>query len=99
MAARTRVLRVHAVDIDVDETATHWVVYARPHLELEARGIRPMRAKKLKCRCREQVRGEWVTAYGVCRWADCRGWTALGAANYMRKLLRSYPKVPVKVGP
>jgi hypothetical protein len=97
---RTKKIKVHAVSIDVDETATHWVVYVSPGIELQALGINPLRAKRAKCRCDQRTNDEpWeLPSYrvdGTCK--SCRSWTAIGAATYMRKLLRSYPKVTVEI--
>jgi hypothetical protein len=95
---RTKKIKVHGVSIDVDETATHWVVYASPGIELQAQGITPLRAKRAKCLCgTANARIPSVSSAGTCRYGDCRGWTVFGVTTYMAKLLRSYPKVTVEV--
>lgn len=87
---RTKKIKIHAVSIDVDETATHWVVYVSPQIYAQSLGITPHRAKLAKCLC--------VCFSGQgnrCRW--CGNWSAEGMARYFIRLLRSYPKQTVEV--
>lgn len=96
--ARTRKIKVHAVSIDVDETATHWVVYASPGIELQAQGVRPLRAKMPKCVC------DFSRVYRILergnqggRCTRCWGRDTASIAVYTARLLKAYPKVTVEI--
>lgn len=78
------------VNLDVDETATHWLVFVSPHLEAQALGIGYHRSRLPKCLC-----APFSGKGNRCRW--CGNWSADGMARYVGKLLRSYPKTSVKV--
>ena len=97
MAARTRTIRYHAVSITVDETSTHWLVYVSPSRDLAAQGISPHRARLVRC---DGSGHRWNLAtldWSGQRCQICKGRTALGMADYVRRLLRTYPKVTAKI--
>jgi hypothetical protein len=48
---KTRVIRVHTVNLDVDETPSHYLIYVSPRLPAQALGISPHRSKLPKCGC------------------------------------------------
>ena len=88
-----RSVQMRPVSIDVDETETHYLVFVSPHVEAQARGIGYHRSRLPKCTCI----GRWQSSstHKACRW--CAGWTADGMARYVGRLLRSYPKISVRV--
>jgi hypothetical protein len=87
---KTRVIRVHTVNLDVDETPSHYLIYVSPRLPAQALGISPYRSKLPKCGC--SVFGGRGSR---CRF--CGGWSPEGMARYVGRLLRSYPKERVVV--
>lgn len=89
--ARTRKIKVHSVNLDVDETSTHWLVYVSPQIYAQSLGIAPHRAKLAKCVC--PFPGH--LARDRCSW--CGNWHPHGLVNYTVRLLRSYPKQTVEV--
>lgn len=87
---RTRTIKVLPVNLEVDETADHYLVFISPRPEAQALGISYHRSRLAKCGCHQfGGRGN--------RCAFCRGWSAQGMARYVGRLLRSYPKVAVTV--
>lgn len=87
-----RTVSYRPVSITVDETVTHWLVTAVP----TGRGRYDLRARLPKCEGHAAQEISAVSAKGgACRYCD--GWNAYGVAEYVRKLLRSYRKVAVKV--
>src|SRR3954471_21172595 len=88
---RTRKGKALGISVDLDETITHWLIWISPGAELAALGISPHRARLGKCGCAERV----VRANGRCR--ICKGWDSVGVADYVIKLIRSYPKITVQV--
>lgn len=89
---RTKVIRFRPVSLDVDETATHYLVFVSPHLEAQALGIGYHRSRLAKCTCLVLAGRNGEVR---CKW--CRGFTAAHLARYVGRLLRSYPTVPVRV--
>lgn len=96
--ARTKKIKVHGVSIDVDETATHWVIWSSPGIELQALGIKPLRAKFPKCTC-DFTRLHRVLEKGnlAGRCTRCWGRDTASVAVYVTRLLKRYPKVTVEV--
>lgn len=89
---RMKTVRVRPVSLDVDETATHYLIFVSPHVEAQALGIGYHRSRLPKCGCMAWQSSSTLKA---CRW--CGGWTVDGMARYVGRLLRSYPKVSMRV--
>lgn len=89
-------MRVLGVSIDLDETTSHWLVYVSPSRELAAQGIAPHRSKLVKC---AQTSELCAPNRRTGRCAGCKGRDIMGIALYMRKLLRTYPKIVVTIPP
>jgi hypothetical protein len=79
------------VNLDVDETATHWLVFVSPHLEAQTLGIGYHRARLPKCAC------PWPGHLERARCSSCGNFHPHGMIGYLIKLLRSYPKISVKI--
>jgi hypothetical protein len=88
---RTRKVKALGISVDLDETITHWLIWISPGAELAALGISPHRTRLGKCGCADHV----VWASGRCKL--CKGWGAVGVADYVIRLIRSYPKITVQV--
>lgn len=78
------------VNLDVDETATHWLVFVSPRLEAQTLGIGYHRARLPKCLC------AYPGHLGRARCSTCGSFHPHGMVGYLVKLLRSYPKTAVK---
>lgn len=87
---RTKKIKVHTVNLDLDETPTHWLVFVSPLLAAQALGISYHRARLPRCLC-ERYGGKAAR----CRW--CKGWSVDGMSRYVARLLRSYPKQTVEI--
>lgn len=85
---KTRRVREIPVSMDVDETASHYLIYISPSLDGAALGLSPYRARLPKCLCGATPVAQTAKC---CRW--CAGWSLYGLAGFVRKLLRSYPRV------
>jgi hypothetical protein len=87
---KTCTIRMTPVNIDVDETQTHYLIFVSPGIHAQQQGIGYHRSRLPKCRC---------VLYGGrgLRCRNCRGLDATGLGTYVGKLLWSYPAVPVKV--
>lgn len=88
---RTRTFKVLPVNLEVDETATHWLVFVSPRPEAQALGISYHRARLPKCKC------PWPGHQERARCSICGSFHPHGMVSYLIKLLRSYPKVKVQV--
>jgi hypothetical protein len=87
---KTRIIRMTPVNIDVDETQTHYLIFVSPGIHAQQQGIGYHRSRLPKCRC------PIYSGRGLrCR--NYRGWSADGMGRHVGRLLRSYPTVPVKV--
>lgn len=84
---KARTLKVRPVNLEVDDAFGAWVVFVSPTIDGRALGIGYHRARLPKCSCIVGFSGK----NHRCR--NCGGWDALGMADYLRKLLRSYPMV------
>ena len=71
-------------------TDATWLVFISPRLEAQAMGIGHHRSRLPRCRC-----AKFSGKANRCRW--CRGFSDLGMARHVTKLLKSYPKISVKV--
>lgn len=92
--SRPRKLKVWGVSLELDETASHWLVWVSPSRDLVVQGISPHRARLAKCSCETWSAVAVGTKAGRC---SCGGWNVYGIAVYIRQLLKTYPKVTVEV--
>jgi hypothetical protein len=81
---------VTPVNLDVDETSTHYLIFVSPRVEAQSLGIGYHRSRLPKCGC-------WRFSGQGRRCLFCRGWSAETMALHVRALLRSYPKIKLRV--